>query len=169
MTSTYPDNPYGILCQNITLRPRQNGRHFADDTFKRIFLRENVRISIKISLNFVPKSPIDDIPALFQMMAWRQPGDTPLSEAMMVSLLTFICVARPRWDIGRFNNSFTHYVYTQTRIYDTLQASSLYTNFRKRPTSKYQQSRTTKYWCPEQSCLVVWWYLARVCLILSIT
>ena len=26
------------------LRPRQNGRHFADDTFKRIFLNENVKI-----------------------------------------------------------------------------------------------------------------------------
>ena len=37
-----------------TLRPRQNGRHFADDTFKRISLNENVRISIKISLNVVP-------------------------------------------------------------------------------------------------------------------
>ena len=35
-----------------TLRPRQNGRHFADDTFKHIFLNENVRISIKISLKF---------------------------------------------------------------------------------------------------------------------
>ena len=36
-----------------TLRPRQNGRHFADDTFKRIFFNENVRISLKISLKFV--------------------------------------------------------------------------------------------------------------------
>ena len=36
--------------QNInTLRPRQNGRHFTDDTFNRIFLTDNVRISIKIS------------------------------------------------------------------------------------------------------------------------
>ena len=58
-----------------TLRPRQNGRHFADDTFKRIFLNENVRISIKISLKFVPKGPINNIPALVQMMAWRRPGD----------------------------------------------------------------------------------------------
>ena len=31
-----------------TLRPRQNGRRFADDTFKPIFLNENIRISIKI-------------------------------------------------------------------------------------------------------------------------
>ena len=80
-----------------TLRPRQNGRHFADDTFKRIFLKENVRISIKISLKFVPKSPIDNIPSLFQIMACCWAGNKPLSEAMMVSLLRHICVARPRW------------------------------------------------------------------------
>ena len=79
------------------LRPRQNGRHFADDTFKHIFLNENVRISIKISLKFVPKVPIDNIPALVQIMAWRRPGDKPLSEPIMVSLLTHICVTRPQW------------------------------------------------------------------------
>ena len=67
-----------------TLRPRQNGRHFPDDIFKCIFLNENVWISIKISLNFVPKDPINNISALVQIMAWRRPGDKPLSEPMMV-------------------------------------------------------------------------------------
>ena len=33
-----------------TLRPRQNGCHFAEDTFKSIFFNENIRISIKIPL-----------------------------------------------------------------------------------------------------------------------
>ena len=80
-----------------TLRPRQNGRRFADDTFKRIFLNKNVRISIKISLKFVPKGPINNIPSLVQIMAWRRPGDKPLSEPMMVNLLTHICVTRPQW------------------------------------------------------------------------
>ena len=80
-----------------TLRPRQNGRHLADDTFKRIFLNENVRISIKISLKFVPKGQINNIPALVQIMAWRRPGDKPLSEPMMVRLLTHIGVTRPQW------------------------------------------------------------------------
>ena len=47
-----------------TLRPRQNGRRFADDTFKCVFFNENVRISIKISLKFVPKGPINNNPAL---------------------------------------------------------------------------------------------------------
>ena len=80
-----------------TLRPRQNCRRFADDTFKRIFLNENVRISIKISLKFVPKGPINNNPALVQIMAWRRSGDKPLSEPMMVSLMTHICVTRPQW------------------------------------------------------------------------
>ena len=70
-----------------TLRPRHNGRHFADDIFKCIFLNENVWIPIKISLKFVPKGPINYTPASVQIMAWRQPGDKPLSETMMVRLL----------------------------------------------------------------------------------
>ena len=81
-----------------TLRPRQNGRHFADDIFKCIFLNENVWISIKISLKFVPKGPINNIPALVQIMAWHCPGNKPLSEAMVVNLPTHICVSRPQWD-----------------------------------------------------------------------
>ena len=80
-----------------TLRPRQNGRHFADDILKRIFLNENIWIPIKISLKFVPKGSINDIPALVQIMAWHRPGDKPLSEPMMVNLPTHICVTRPRW------------------------------------------------------------------------
>ena len=73
------------------------GRQFADNTFKCIFLNENVTISIKISLKFVAKGPINNIPALVQIMAWRRPGDKPLSEPMMVSLPTHICVTRPQW------------------------------------------------------------------------
>ena len=80
-----------------TLRPRQNERHFPDDTFKRIFLTGNVIISIKISLKFVPKGPINKIPALVQIMAWRRPGDKPLSEPTMVRLMTHICVTRLQW------------------------------------------------------------------------
>ena len=73
-----------------TLRPRQNGRHLPDDIFKCIFLNENVWISIENSLKFVHKGLINNIPALVQIMAWRLPGDKPLSEPMMASLLTHI-------------------------------------------------------------------------------
>ena len=76
---------------------RQDGRHFPDDIFKCIFLNENVWISIRISLKFVPKGPINNISALVQIMAWRRPGDKPLSEPMIVSVLTHICVTRPQW------------------------------------------------------------------------
>ena len=58
----------------------------ADDIFKCIFLNENDRISIKISLKFVLMSPIDKKPALVQVMAWRRIGDKPLPEPMMAQL-----------------------------------------------------------------------------------
>ena len=80
-----------------TLRQRQNGRHFTDDIFKCIFLNENVWILINISLKFVGKGLIDHISSLVQIMAWRHPGDKPLSEPMMISLPTHICVTRPQW------------------------------------------------------------------------
>ena len=80
-----------------TLRPRQNGHHLADDIFKCIFLNENVSILIMISLNFVRKGSINIIPALVQIMAWRHPGDKPLSEPMLVSWLTHICITWPQW------------------------------------------------------------------------
>ena len=80
-----------------TLRPRQNGRHLTDDILNSIFLNENVWIPIKISLKFVPKGAINNIPSLVQIMAWRRPGDKPLSEPMMVSLTTHICVTLPQW------------------------------------------------------------------------
>ena len=101
---------YNVITGNPffnTLRPRQNGRHFADDIFKCIFLNENVSIAVKISLKFVPKGPINNIPALVQIMAWRRPGDKPLSEPMMVSLPTHICVTRPQWVEGTHHTVYS--------------------------------------------------------------
>ena len=69
-----------------TLRPRQNGRYFPCNIFKCIFLNENVWILSKISLKFVPKGPINDIPALVKIMAWCRSGDKSLSETLMVRL-----------------------------------------------------------------------------------
>ena len=100
-------------CSINTLRPRQNGRRFADDTSKRIFLNENVWIPIKISLRCVPKGPINNIPALVQIMAWRRSGDKPLSEPMVDSLPTHICVTRPQWVNGFSKPTIdsTYYLY----------------------------------------------------------
>ena len=63
---------------------------FADDIFKCIFVKENVWFSIKISLKFVPKGPIDDIPVFVQITTWHKPGNKPLSEPVMVRLSTHI-------------------------------------------------------------------------------
>ena len=80
-----------------SLRPRRNRSHFADDIFKCISENENEWMSLRISLKFIPKVRINNIPTLVLIMAWRRPGDKPLSEPMMVSLLTHICVTGPQW------------------------------------------------------------------------
>ena len=101
-----------------TLRPRQDGRYFADDVLKCIFLNENVWISLKIPLKLVPSGPINNIPALVQIMAWHRPGDKPLSESMLVFVPTYICVTPPQWvneniwflslTASQWCHSFTH-------------------------------------------------------------
>ena len=80
-----------------TMRPKQNGHCFPDDIFQCIFLNENIWISMNISLKFVPKGPINNIPALVQIMAWHWQGDKPLSEPLMVRLSMHICITRPQW------------------------------------------------------------------------
>ena len=46
----------------------------ADNIFKCIFLNENDRIPIQISLKFVPRSPIDIKALLFEVMVWCRTG-----------------------------------------------------------------------------------------------
>ena len=58
-----------------TLRPGNN--------FNCIFLNGDLWILIRISLKFVHKFPIDNTPALIQIMAWCLTGNKPLSEPMM--------------------------------------------------------------------------------------
>ena len=93
-----PRNPFPDIVLTAsycnTLRPRQNGRHFPDDIFQLIFLNENISISFKISMKFVPNGLINNIPTFVQIMAWRRTGDKPLSEPMIV---THVCVTRPQW------------------------------------------------------------------------
>ena len=72
--------------ETLTLGLRENRRHFADDIFKFIFLNENKNFT---EICFT-KGPMNNIPALVQIMAWNRPGGKPLSEPMMVSLLTHI-------------------------------------------------------------------------------
>ena len=60
---------------------------------------------LKISMKFVPKGPINNIPVLVQIMACRRPGDKPLSEPMMISLTTHICVTLPQW-VNSFSEKY---------------------------------------------------------------
>ena len=55
----------------------------ADDIFNCIFLIENDRILIQISVNHIPSS-IDNKSALVQVMAWCRSGDKPLPGPMMI-------------------------------------------------------------------------------------
>ena len=67
-------------------------------TFSSAFsAHENTWILIKISPNFVPKGSVNNIASMVQIIPWRRPGDKPLSQPMMVSLSTHICVSRLQW------------------------------------------------------------------------
>ena len=72
----------------VNSSPRgQNGRHYADDIFKCIFMNEKFCISIWISLKSVPNGLIDKKSALVQVMTWRWAGNSPLTEAMLTKIL----------------------------------------------------------------------------------
>ena len=65
------------------LRMRQNGRHFADDIVKCIFLNEICCILTQISLKIVPGVPINNKPTLVQIIASCGKGGKPLPEPVM--------------------------------------------------------------------------------------
>ena len=89
------------------------------DTFKGIFLNESVRISIEIPLKFSPKCSINNIPSLVQIMAWRRPGGKPLSEPMMVSLLTNICITRPQLvKVGWTEGFYRKIIMASSKLWD---------------------------------------------------
>ena len=49
-------------------------------------MNEKLCILIRILLKFVPKGPMNNKPAMFQVMAWRWIGDKPLPEPMLAEL-----------------------------------------------------------------------------------
>ena len=79
-----------------TLVPKQNGRHFLDDISKGIYWMKTHTFRLRFHWRLF-KNPINNIPALVQIMTWRRPGNKPLSEPMMVNVLTHICITRPQW------------------------------------------------------------------------
>ena len=94
----------------------------ADDTFKCKFVNENVLILIKISLKFVPTGPIDNIPALVQIMAWGRPCDKPLYEPMMVISLTLPQWFNDltHWSLGALNRILDNVIFKLILVIDGL-------------------------------------------------
>ena len=104
-----------------TFRLRQDGRLFTDDIFKYIILNENVWIPFKISLKFISKGQINNIPALVQIMTWPCPGDKPLSEPMMLSLLMHIYFTWPQWvNAASLYWNEPLYLYSESRLSDVM-------------------------------------------------
>ena len=62
----YPPFPAGYItfCAQTHLPLNKMAAILATNIFKCIFLSENDRIPIQISLNFVPDGPIDNYPAV---------------------------------------------------------------------------------------------------------
>ena len=120
-----------------TLRPPENGRHFADCIFKFIFLYEDCFMSIQISPNLVPNDPINNKPALVQIMVpkkrhaitktndglvyWRTYASLDLVELIdhsgsysgnwlnKDSLISVECVTHKRKDSGGADDSGKHW------------------------------------------------------------
>ena len=87
----------------------------AEDIFKCIFLNENDRIQIQISLKLVPKNPVDNKPALVQVMAWRQIGQ------WWLSILMHMCSTKGKWvkvnNRGPWNYSISPKLYILFRVW----------------------------------------------------
>ena len=93
--------PYGWsnCANNLT----QNGHHLPDDNFQMHFLEWKYK---NFDQYFTEVCPINNIPALVQIIAWCQLGIKPLSEPMMVVLPMHIWVTRlPQWVNGCFFNN----------------------------------------------------------------
>ena len=81
---------------------------FDADIFQTTFKNVNVWIFIKISLTFLPKSPIDNISVLLQVLAWRRPDDKSLSAPMMV---LFTDAYMPQWvDVRQHRANITEII-----------------------------------------------------------
>ena len=76
-----------IFKMHKRISPGQIATNLTDDIFKYIFLNENYRIPIQLTLKFVPRTPIDNTPSLVRVMAWRRTGDKPVPEPMTTQFI----------------------------------------------------------------------------------
>ena len=64
------------------LRPEQNGRHFADNSFKCIFLNKNVSVSNKMSMKNVPRCLIERKASIGSGDGLVLPGNKPSEQSV---------------------------------------------------------------------------------------
>ena len=95
-----------------TLRPSQISA-ISQTTFSNAFpWMKMYEFRLRFYWRVFPKVRINNIPALVQLMVWHRLGEKPLSEPMMVSLLTHICAIRPQWNNTlRFVQKDRHFTY----------------------------------------------------------
>ena len=109
--------------------PGQNGRQFADDIFKCVFMNEKFCILIQVSLKSVLKGPIDNTIA-FRVMAWCRTGHKPLPELMLTRFTDAYMRhdARRRWvkSIGEMLHEWPRSLFTicHTSIYMKLSSAT---------------------------------------------
>ena len=85
-------------CQCLTHWGRDKMNNILQTTFSNVFSSMKMfEFRLKFHWSLFPGGPINNIPALVRIMAWRRSGDKPLSGPMMVSFPTHICVTRPQW------------------------------------------------------------------------
>ena len=85
------------ICLSAKSSPGQNGRHFADDRFKGIFINENFCILIRISLKFVPKGQLTISQHWFRQCLGAKQATSNYLNQCWPSSLTHIWGTRGRW------------------------------------------------------------------------
>ena len=110
------------------------------------------------------------IQAFVQMMAWRRPGDKPLSEPMMVSFLTHICITRPQWVNNRYyiwlrywwivTSTFSWYMYLP---YHAPIPTAVYLNRRWNKTSTHNHITSFYGKVPYHLCIKLPDQLIQIC------
>ena len=134
-----------------TLRPEQNGHHFADNLFKWIFFfNKNVWISIKFSMNFIPRGLIDNksIPVftigsdndiepnkpqaitftLVQVMAWCHQATSHYLNQCWPRSMSPYGVTRPQWVnpwVGVKSSTILNSIEIQICFYVSLKSFSM--------------------------------------------
>ena len=84
--------------------PRQNGCHFADEIFRRIFVNEKFCTLIKVSLEFVPERPIKiHWGRVTHICAWSAPSHF-LNQCW--DIVNWILRNKRQWNFNRYSSIF---------------------------------------------------------------